>query len=71
MKIKVKAKVKHGSPQQTTFTFTIDVDDTLIPLNPEDRIMDATIFNSLLSMIIALKRLMESTTITNIEIEKE
>jgi len=71
MKIKIKVQVKHGSPQQSTFTFTIDVDDTLIPLNPEDRIMDATIFNSLLGMIIALKRLMESTTITNIEIEKE
>jgi len=71
MKIKIKVQVKHGSPQQSTFTFTIDVDDTLIPLNPEDRIMDATTFNSLLGMIIALKRLMESTSITSIEIEKE
>jgi len=71
MKIKVKIKVKHGSPSQSTFTFTIDVDDTLIPLNPEDRIMDAITFNNLLGKVLALKALMERTTITAIEVEKE
>jgi len=71
MEIKIKVQVKHGSPQQSTFTFTIDEDDTLIPLNPEDRIMDATTFNNLLGKVLALKALMERTTITNIEIEKE
>jgi len=71
MKIKVKIKVKHGSPSQSTFNFTIDEDDTLIPINPEDRIMDATIFNNLLGKVLGLKALMERTTITAIEVEKE
>jgi len=71
VKIKIKVKVKHGSPQQSIFNFTVDENDTLIPLNPEDRIMNANVFSSLLGKVLALKSLMERTTIIVLEIEKE
>jgi len=70
MGINIKVKIKHGNPQ-VNFIFTIDENNVLIPLNPENRIFDATNFNHILNGVLSIKGLMERANISKVEIEEE
>jgi len=71
MRINIKVKIVHDNPLPMEFMFTIDENNILTPLNPEDRILNANDFNLVLGKVLSIKGLMERSNITKIEIEKE